>query len=78
MDCPPSECFLRDRQVADRRPSRRDLGVDLHPTNFVVCFLSEEGKSRVVTFALTTAGLAAFRRQLRADDALVVEAGQTT
>ena len=44
----------------------RYLGVDLHTTNFVVCFLSEQGKSRVVTFALTTEGLAAFRRQLRA------------
>ena len=55
----------------------RYLGVDLHTTNFVVCFLSEHGKSRVVTFALTTEGLTAFRRQLRADDAVTVEAGQT-
>jgi transposase len=56
---------------------RRSLGVDLHTTNFVVCFLSEQGGSRVVTFALTTEGLTAFRRQLRADDAIAVEAGQT-
>jgi transposase len=55
----------------------RYFGVDLHTTNFVVCFLSEQGKSRGVTFALTTKGLAAFRRQLRADDTLAVEAGQT-
>jgi transposase len=55
----------------------RYLGVDLHTTNFVVCFLSEQGKSRVVTFALTAEGLTAFRRQLRADDAVAVEAGQT-
>jgi transposase len=56
----------------------RYLGVDLHTTNFVGCFLSEQGKSRIVTFALTTEGLAAFRRQLRGDDAIAVEAGQTT
>jgi transposase len=55
----------------------RYLGVDLHTTNFVVCFLSEQGKSRVVTFALSVEGLTAFRRQLRADDAIAVEAGQT-
>src|SRR5919199_6628501 len=56
----------------------RYLGVDLHTTNFVVCFLSEQGTVRVVTFALTAEGLAAFRRQLRKDDAVAVEAGQTT
>ena len=56
----------------------RYLGVDLHTTNFVVCFLSEQGKVRVVTFALNAEGLAAFRRQLRVDDSVAVEAGQTT
>jgi transposase len=55
----------------------RYLGVDLHPTNFVVCFLSAQGKSRVVTFALTVEGVTAFRRQLRADEAVAVEAEQT-
>jgi len=56
----------------------RYLGVDLHTTNFVVCFLSEQGKVRVVTFSLNAEGLAAFRRQLRVDDSVAVEAGQTT
>jgi hypothetical protein len=32
--------------------------------------------NRVVTFALTADGLTAFRRQLRANDAVAVEAGQ--
>jgi transposase len=51
--------------------------VDLHTTTFVVCFLSEQGKSRGVSFALNTGGLTAFRRQVRADDTGAVEAGQT-
>ena len=56
----------------------RYLGVDLHTTNFVVCFLSEQGTVRVGTFSLTAEGLTAFRRQLRGDDSVAVEAGQTT
>ena len=38
----------------------RYLSVDLHTTNFVVCFLSEHRKGRVVTFSLNAEGLAAF------------------
>ena len=56
----------------------RYLGVDLHTTNFVVCFLSEQGKVRVITFSLNAEGLAAFRQQLRVDESVAVEAGQTT
>lgn len=56
----------------------RYLGVARHTINFVVCFLSEQGQGRVVTSALTAEGLAAFRWQLRRDDAVAVEAGQTT
>jgi transposase len=55
----------------------RSLGMDLHITNFVVCFLSEQGKARVVSFSLHAEGLTAFRRQLRADETVAVEAGQT-
>jgi hypothetical protein len=56
----------------------RYFGMDLHTTTFVVCFLSEQGKGRVDPFTLTVEGVTAFRRQLRADDAIAVEAGQTT
>jgi hypothetical protein len=58
--------------------SMRYFGMDLHTTTFVVCFLSEQGKGRVDPFTLTVEGVTAFRRQLRADDAIAVEAGQTT
>ena len=51
----------------------RYIGVDLHKTNLVVCFLSVRGPERIVTFSLEDAGLAAFRRQLRPDDEVAVD-----
>lgn len=56
----------------------RYIGVDLHKTNFVVCFLALRGQPRVVTFPLTAEGLTSFRRQLRTDDEVAVEVGQNT
>jgi transposase len=56
----------------------RYIGVDLHKTNFVVCFLATRGQPRVATFALNASGLAAFRRQLREEDEVAVEVGQNT
>ena len=50
------------------------IGVDLHKTNFVVCFLDEDDKTRIETFPLDKAGLARFKRQLKSDDKLAVEA----
>jgi transposase len=52
----------------------RYIGVDLHKTNFVVCFLSEDNKSQTETFALDPKGLARFKRRLKAEDKLAVEA----
>jgi transposase len=56
----------------------RYIGVDLHKTNFVVCFLSEDDKARTETFALDLTGLARFKRRLRAGDKLAVEASANT
>ena len=56
----------------------RYIGVDLHKTNFVVCFLSEDDKSQTETFTLDTKGLARFKRRLRPDDKLAVEASANT
>jgi transposase len=56
----------------------RDLGVDVHETNFVVCFLTLPGQPRVVTYPLSEEGLTTFGRQLRADDEVAVEVGQNT
>src|SRR5689334_19904839 len=56
----------------------RYIGVDLHKTNFVVCFLARRGQPRVVTFPLTEEGLTSFCRQLRADDEVAVEVGQNS
>jgi transposase len=52
----------------------RYIGIDLHKTNFVVCFLSADDKSHLETFNLDHHGLARFKRKLRKDDLLAVEA----
>lgn len=56
----------------------RFIGVDLHKTNFVVCFLSEDDKSQAETFSLDQPGLARFKRRLRPEDKLAVEACANT
>ena len=54
----------------------RHIGVDLHKTNFVACFLSAGETQRLETYPLTREGLALFKRQLRKADELAVEATQ--
>ena len=54
----------------------RYIGVDLHKTNFVVCFLNEDDTSRLETFPLSKAGIKRFVGQLKKDDALAVEVTQ--
>lgn len=54
----------------------RYIGVDLHKTNFVVCFLAARGKPRRLTFSLDAEGQAAFGRHLRPEDEVAVEVGQ--
>jgi transposase len=56
----------------------RYIGVDLHKTNFVVCFLSEDDKSQTETFVLDQKGLARFKRRLKPEDKLAVEASANT
>jgi transposase len=51
----------------------RHIGVDLHKTNFVVCFLSADDTQRLETYPLTRDGLARFKRQLRKADEVAVE-----
>ncbi len=51
----------------------RHIGVDLHKTNFVVCFLATDDSSRLETFPLTRDGLTRFKRQLRKTDEVAVE-----
>jgi transposase len=54
------------------------IGVDLHKTNFVVCFLSEDDQVQTETFILNAQGLARFKRRLHPDDQLAVEAAANT
>jgi transposase len=54
----------------------RYIGVDLHKTNFVVCFLSENDTSHLESFPLSKAGIRRFIEQLKNDDALAVEVTQ--
>jgi transposase len=52
----------------------RYIGVDLHTTNFVACFLDTQDHVTLQTFALTSKGLAAFKRRLTSQDRIAVEA----
>ncbi len=54
----------------------RYIGVDLHKTNFVVCFLNEDETYRLETFPLSKAGIERFIEQLNATDAVAVEVTQ--
>jgi transposase len=56
----------------------RYIGVDLHKTNFVVCFLTENDEPQTETFILDKQGLSRFKRRLRKDDLLAVEACANT
>jgi transposase len=51
----------------------RYIGIDLHKTNFVVCFLSADETTRTETYPLTKPGIARFVAQLEAEDEIAVE-----
>jgi hypothetical protein len=40
----------------------RHIGVDLHKTNFVACFIEADDTRRLETYPLTGDGLARFQR----------------
>ncbi len=54
----------------------RYIGVDLHKTNFVVCFLNEDETYRLETFPLSKAGINRFTLELSKKDAVAVEVTQ--
>ncbi len=54
----------------------RHIGVDLHKTNFVVCFLSDDETSRLETFPLTKVGINRFISHLDKEDEVAVEVTQ--
>jgi transposase len=54
----------------------RHVGVDLHKTNFVACFLASDDTRRLETYPLSPEGIARFKRQLRAADEVAVEVTQ--
>jgi len=54
----------------------RYLGIDLHKTNFVVCFLNEDDSFRIETFPLSKTGISRFLAKLEKDDAVAVEVTQ--
>lgn len=51
----------------------RYIGIDLHKTNFVVCFLSSDETTRTETYPLTKSGLTRFIAQLEPEDEVAVE-----
>jgi transposase len=54
----------------------RHIGIDLHKTNFVACFLAADDTQSIETYPLTRDGLARFKRRLRKVDEVAVEATQ--
>ncbi len=54
----------------------RYIGVDLHKTNFVVCFLNEDETYQLETFPLSKTGINRFTSRLSKDDAVAVEVTQ--
>ena len=54
----------------------RHIGVALHKTNFVACFIASDETQRLETYPRTRGGLARFVAQLDATDELAVEATQ--
>lgn len=54
----------------------RYIGVDLHKTNFVVCFLNEDDSFCRETFPLSKAGIGRFIEKLKKDDSVAVEVTQ--
>ncbi len=54
----------------------RYIGVDLHKTNFVVCFLNEDDRFELEAFPLSKAGIKRFTGRLEKDDAAAVEVTQ--
>jgi len=54
----------------------RHIGVDLHKTNFVACFIEADDTQRLETYPLTRDGLTRFAAQLDAADKVAVEATQ--
>ena len=54
----------------------RHIGVDLHKTNFVACFIEADDTQHLETYPRTRADLARFVAQLDAADELAVEATQ--
>ncbi|HEX8071784.1 MAG TPA: IS110 family transposase [Pyrinomonadaceae bacterium] len=51
----------------------RHIGVDLHKTNFVVCFLRDDETTHTETYPLTEAGVHRFIMQLEPGDEVAVE-----
>jgi transposase len=54
----------------------RHIGVDLHKTNFVACFIEADDTKRMETYPLARDGLLRFVAQLGESDELAVEATQ--
>ena len=56
----------------------RAIGVDLHKNSFTVCFYESDEQYTLKTYRVSRMGLAAFRKQLQADDELAVESTGNT
>ncbi len=51
----------------------RWIGIDLHKTNFVVCYLTADEQTKIEKYPLTPVGIAAFIRRLTKEDEVALE-----
>jgi hypothetical protein len=73
-DIPQVGFLMNLRNCSTGGKAMRYIGVDLHTTNFVACFLDAQDRVTLQTFALSPKGLAAFKRRITAQDQIAVEA----
>lgn len=57
---------------------RRWIGVDLHKTQFTVCYLHKNGEYKIQVFKLDAKGIEAFRKALTKNDEVAVESTGNT
>ena len=57
---------------------KRWIGVDLHKTQFTVCYMHENGEYEMQEFRVSEAGFEEFRKSLRAEDSVAVESTGNT
>lgn len=57
---------------------KRWVGVDLHKTQFTVCYLSKNGEYKILVFSVDAKGIEAFKKTLHKSDEVAIESTGNT